>query len=408
MARERRAIIIGAGITGTLSARELARAGWDVTILEAAHVGAGSSSRTAAGIRQQWSTADTVRGMRYAVRVYNDWKERTGADAIPLRANGYLFLAGDDPSWLAAQARVAMQKGVGLSDVEALAANELVARFPWIDGDSVKGGTFCPSDGFLLPSMIYQDGIADAKAHGARLVSGAPVTGATVQGGRITALHTPKGDFSGDVYLDCTNAWSKALARNIGAEELPVDPLKRYLWFVKRDGPMTAQTLASMPLTITPSGVYCRPENEDTLLMGHAHPTHSEDGFTYEDQDVIEPDFAHTGGLEAAPFESWALLAENIPAVGEFAGIAATTSGYYGTTPDHNPFFGYDRSLSNFVRLVGFSGHGAMFGPFSARVALALCEAGHDVDVVDIEGDIVAMESFSIGRNYTAHEAMVI
>ena len=408
MGRDRHAIVIGAGITGTLSARELVRAGWDVTIIEAAHVGAGSSSRTAAGIRQQWSTPDSVRGMRYATRVYNEWEERTGASESPIRPNGYLFLTGNDKDWLAAQARVAMQQGVGLHDVEALASPELVERFPWIDGESVKGGSFCPSDGFLLPALIYQDGITDAKRHGAKLVAGAPVTGAHVEGGRIRGLETPKGTFSGDVYLDCTNAWSRALARGLGAEELPIDPLKRYLWFVKRDGPMTAETLSRMPLTITPSGVYCRPENQDSLLMGHAHPTRSEDGFTYEDQDVIEPDFAHTGGLEAAPFESWALLSEVIPAVGEFAGIAATTSGYYGTTPDHNPFFGYDRILSNFIRLVGFSGHGAMFGPFSARVALALCEAGQDVDIVDLEGEMVALDAFRIGRSYTTHEAMVI
>ena len=49
-----------------------------------------------------------------------------------------------------------------------------------------------------------------------------------------------------------------------------------------------------------------------------------------------------------------------------------------------------------------------MFGPFSARVALALCEAGTDIDVVDIEGEVIGMEAFKIGRKYIAHEAMVI
>lgn len=408
MARDRQAVIVGAGITGTLTARALARHGWGVTILEAAHVGAGSSSRTAAGIRQQWSTEPTVRGMRYAVRFYNEWKQRLGADNVPIRPNGYLFLSGDDAAFAQARARVAMQQAAGLTDVVALAGPQLRQRFPWVGEDGVVGGTFCPSDGFLLPSMIYQDGIADAKAHGAVLVQGAPVQGADTVGGRITALSTPKGRFEADIFVDCTNAWSKPLARALGAEELPVEPLKRYLWFLKRDGPMTPQTVAGMPLTITPSGVYCRPENPDTLLMGHAHPTTSEDGFTYEDQDVIEPDFAHTGGLEAAPFESWALLAEALPPVGEFAGIAATTSGYYGTTPDHNPFFGFDRKLTNYLRLVGFSGHGAMFGPFSAQVGLAHCEAGQDVSVIEIEGESIPLHAFNIGRDFDAHEAMVI
>lgn len=408
MARDRRAVIIGAGITGTLTALELVQRGWDVTILEAAHVGAGSSSRTAAGIRQQWSTPDTVRGMRFAVRYYNEFRERTGSDAVPIKPNGYLFLTDTDRGWERAQQRVRMQHEVGLREVLALASHELVAHFPWIDGDTVKGGTFCPTDGFLLPALIYQEAIRAARERSAKLVQGAPVERADVEGGRLVRVYTPKGAWEADVFLDCTNAWSKALARNLGAEVLPVDALKRYLWFVKRDGPMTREQLASMPLTITPSGVYCRPENEDTLLMGHAHPARVEDDFTYDDQDVIEPDFAHTGGLEAAPFENWMTLAETMPDVGEFAGVTATTSGYYGTTPDHNPFFGYDRQIPNLIRLIGFSGHGAMFGPFSAQVGLALCEAGRDVESIDIEGEHVSLAAFRIGRDYESHEAMVI
>lgn len=408
MPRGQHAVIIGAGITGTLTARELARAGWAVTLLEAEHVGAGSSSRTAAGIRQQWSTPDSVKGMRYAVRVYTDWAAQTGGLDSPIRQNGYLFLSDTHEGFAKMQHRVRMQQDVGLVEVEALGATDLVRKFPWVSEETIVGGTFCPTDGFLLPSMVYQDGLADAKRHGAVLRSGSPVTGAAVTGGRITGVHTPKGLVEGDVFIDCTNAWTRALARNLGAYELPVDPLKRYLWFIQRDGPMGAETLAQMPMTITPSGVYCRPENSDTLMMGHAHPTRSEDGFTYEDQDVIEPDFAHTGGLEAAPFESWALLSESVPDVGEFGGVVATTSGYYGTTPDHNPFFGFDPVYSNYLRLVGFSGHGAMFGPFTARVALALCEAGGNLESFDLDGDSVGLTAFALERHFLRHEAMVI
>lgn len=408
MGADRRAVVIGAGITGTLTARELARAGWNVTILEAAHVGAGSSSRTAAGIRQQWSTPDTVRGMRYSTRFFREFAERVGSERSPIKANGYLFLFDDPDAWAGARARIEMQHAAGLVEAEALAAPELGERFPWVDTEVVLGGTWCPTDGFLLPALIYQDGMRDAREHGAVLVQGAPVQGGDVEGGKLVRVHTPRGAYEADVFVDCTNAWSRALARTLGAEELPVDALKRYLWFVKRDGPMTGDELEAMPLVITPSGVYCRPENRDLLLMGHAHPTRAEDGFTYEDQDVIEPDFAHTGGLEAAPFESWASAAEVIPNIGEFAGITATTSGYYGTTPDHNPFFGFDQQLSNLVRLIGFSGHGAMFGPFSAKVGLALCEAGHDLESIEIEGETIGLSAFRIGRDYDAHEKMVI
>ena len=88
----RRVVVIGGGITGTLVAYSLRRAGWDVALLEASHVGAGSSSRTAAGIRQQFSTRETVLGMQYSVQFYSRWLEEVGGSVSPILQNGYLFL----------------------------------------------------------------------------------------------------------------------------------------------------------------------------------------------------------------------------------------------------------------------------------------------------------------------------
>src|SRR5688572_18150912 len=116
MARQR-AVIVGAGITGTLTALQLVDAGLDVTIVEASWVGAGSSSRTAAGIRQQFSTPGTVKGMRYAVRWYAGFYAE---DEPSILQNGYLFLYADGGAWSDARARVAMQHGAGLVEVEAL------------------------------------------------------------------------------------------------------------------------------------------------------------------------------------------------------------------------------------------------------------------------------------------------
>ena len=67
---DRRAVIIGGGITGALTARDLAEAGWQVVMLEGAHIGAGSSSRTAAGAacgtRRASTTSTSPPGLRRA------------------------------------------------------------------------------------------------------------------------------------------------------------------------------------------------------------------------------------------------------------------------------------------------------------------------------------------------------
>ena len=407
-AHSRRAVIIGGGITGTLTARELALAGWEVILLEAAHIGAGSSSRTAAGIRQQFSTPETVRGMRYSVSFYRDFSEETEDGRSPIQQNGYLFLSSDADAWRAARNRVEIQRAAGLHEVEALAGDDLVYRFPWVAPDTFAGGTFCPTDGFLFPAVVYGEAVRRARELGVRVVQGAPVTAAIQHAGRIVEVQTPKGAFGADLFFDCTNAWSPRLAQALGAEVLPIMPLKRYLWFVARDGSLAEDEFARMPLVVTPSGVYGRPENRGSLLMGWAHETAPEPQFSYEDQDKIEPGFAHTSGIDSLPFQAWMHLAEAIPPVGEFAGISSTTAGYYGTTPDHNPFLGYDRQMANLIRLVGFSGHGAMFGPFTALVARQLAEADGNLGAVEVDGASVELAAFRVGRVFGHAEAMVI
>ncbi|MCB9681727.1 MAG: FAD-binding oxidoreductase [Alphaproteobacteria bacterium] len=403
---ERTAVVIGGGISGVLVARELLRDGWAVTLLEGMHIGAGSSSRTAAGIRQQFSTVATVRGMRHAVDFYKAFAEESGCKVI--EQVGYLFLHADVAAWDAAQERAAVQRDAGLHDVEVLDHDAVVAAFPWVEPHQVLGGTWCPSDGFLHPEVVYQEGARRVRELGGRLVQHAQVDGATRDGDRLVTVHAGGRSYAGDLFLDCTNAWSGRLATALGAEVLPIDPIKRYLWFVRRAGGMTGEALMHMPMVISPSGVYGRPENPDTLLMGWAHGGTPQPAFQPEDQDTIEPTYAHDGGIDAVPFEAWSHMAEVVPLIGEFDGVVATTSGFYGVTPDHNPFLAYDRQLSNLVRLAGFSGHGAMFGPFTAAVARALADAGRDLPSVTLPVGEVSLAEFAIGRSFGHAEVMVI
>ncbi|MCB9665983.1 MAG: FAD-binding oxidoreductase [Alphaproteobacteria bacterium] len=400
------AVVIGGGISGVLVARALRLAGIEVTVLEGMHLGAGSSSRTAAGIRQQFSTVSTVQGMRHSVASYLELAEEVGQRVLEQR--GYLFLLEDDEALAAARDRVALQHRAGLAEVELLDRAALADRFPAVDTAALAGATWCPTDGFLHPEVVYQEGARRVRELGGRVVVRAPVQAAEVAGDRIVAVQTPQGRFAADVFLDCTNAWTDQLAPVLGATDLPVAPLKRHLWFVRRAGGMTGEELMGLPMIVSPSGVYGRPENPDLLLMGWAHGGDPQPDFTPEDQDRVAPGHAHDAGIDAVPFEAWARLAEVVPAIGAFDGVVATTSGFYGVTPDHNPFLAYDPLRSNLIRLVGFSGHGAMFGPFTAAVGTALVQAGRDLPWVDLPTGRVDLGDFAIGRSFRAPEAMVI
>ena len=170
---------------------------------------------------------------------------------------------------------------------------------------------------------------------------------------------------------------------------------------------MSPEEVGNMPMVITPSGAYCRPENRDSIMVGWAHKADVEPSFDHEDQDAIDEDFSHRG-FDSRAYEAWESISEYLTPIAEFSGIAATTSGYYGTTPDHNPFLCYDTYRSNLLRLVGFSGHGAMFGPFSSYVGLKLAENGADLDAIEVMGETFSMKAFKMDREFKHSEDMVI
>jgi len=402
----RHCVVIGGGITGTLSAVRLLRSGWRVTLLEAEHIGAGSSSRTAAGIRQQFSTPETVLGMRYAVDAYRRFPEEIGGLSVPIVENGYLFLLRDGLE--AAAGRVAMQHSCGLREVELLSPGETALRFPFVDPDSLVGATWCPTDGFLRPEVVYGEAAASARSRGARILTHAPVSAARHEGGRLKAVFARGEWHEADLFVDATNAWSPRLSRVLGATELPISPMKRYLWFLRRPAEFSGELLTRMPMVVSPEGAYCHPENAETLMTGWAHPAQPEAEFTHEDQDRIAPEFSHEGQVEGRAFDTWQVLANLMPQIGEFSGFCATTSGYYGVTPDHNPFLAFDPNLGGLIRAAGFSGHGAMFGPFSAHVVERLAEAGHDLEDVEVLGERASLAPFRIGRDLHAAEDLVI
>lgn len=406
MTRRKRVVVIGGGITGTLCARSLAIAGFEVDLLEAHHLGNGSSSRTAAGIRQQFSTPDTVRAMRHCVAFYRQFHDEAGAPSMD--AQGYLFLHDDEARLHTATGVVKMQQDAGLSEVEALDAAALKRRFPWVDTETIVGATWCPTDGFLHPQIVYNEAARQARAAGARIHQKAPVFDHEAQGDRLVAVRTDTDRFEADFFVDATNAWAPRTARYLGATVVPVDPLKRYLWFLNRPDSFAAADLRRMPLVIAPTGAYCRPEHDQSLLFGKKYDVPALIDFSSEDQDTVEVEFAHNAGTDAVPYEVWMELATAIPTLAEFEGVTASTAGFYGTTPDHNPFIDFDPLRTNLVRAVGFSGHGAMMGPFTAAAVTALCTAGAPLSTVSLPEGTVSMGAFSMVRSFAHAETMVI
>jgi sarcosine oxidase subunit beta len=430
-------VLIGGGSTNALIAVRLAERGFRVTALEKARIGNGSSSRSAAGIRAQFSVEETVIGMQYSEWWYTQFHEilRTPPERSQpiIKQNGYLFLYEDPeqaapawkPSirsaaaqaWQLAQANVAMQQKIGLP-VEILTSQEIHERWPHLEPGRLVGATWCPTDGFLFPQMIYTEGFRRAQELGARVLQDTEVIGATLRGGRIIALETMKGPIEADWFVNGTNAWAPRLSRRIGGMPLPVSPLKRYHYFLKPDRPIMGQEeWYHLPMTIYGMGVgrgaHSRPENE-LLMLAWAHETNPEPDFTDEDQDRIDPPFNHSNGIDNYGYALLEQVMLFAPRLAEAGGLVATASGFYGTTPDASPLIGIDANLSNLVHAVGFSGHGLMHAPITAVLVEAIIAGDVEDGLVRLpppfERHAIDLSAFDPARTFTPSkkEALVL
>src|ERR1043165_1419454 len=205
----KKVIVIGGGVNGALAALELVRMGHYVTLIEAGSIGNGSSSRSAACIRQQFGTPSNVRGMKYCIEYYKHLPEITGIQENPLKQNGYLFLKDWTTDVRELESLVAMQNEAGLKDVRILTVDEIVEMFPYINPVGITGATWCPTDGYLYPAVIYTSAIEAAKREGAVVVTNDAVKGVEFLSGHAKSVSTLSGrTFFGEIFVNTAGVWA--------------------------------------------------------------------------------------------------------------------------------------------------------------------------------------------------------
>jgi sarcosine oxidase subunit beta len=420
-------IIIGGGATSALIAVRLAERGFRVTVLEKAQLGNGSSSRSAAGIRAQFSTEETVVGMQYSEWWYSHFHDLlhspTDVSQQPvMRQNGYLFLyeAPDAiPAWQPrrqheaaqiwhhAQTAASMQQRLGLP-VEVLTPQIVQDRWPYLSPDRLTGATWCPTDGFLMPHMIYNEGFRRAKELGVQVQQHTEVLGAILRADRISALVTSRGTVEADWFVNATNAWAARLSPRIGGMTLSVSPLKRYLYFLKPSESVMDETAwHQLPMIIygvgSHRGAHSRPEH-DLLLLAWGHEAEPEIDFSDADQDRIDPPFRHDNGIDNYGYAILEQVEQFSPLLANSGGLIATTCGFYGTTPDANPLIGRDAHQQNLIHAVGFSGHGLMHAPITALLVEAVLTGRVDHGRVGIPAPFdhasIDLNTFDPGRAF--------
>ena len=345
-------VIIGGGVMGASTAFHLAEAGvTDVLLLEKDSLACGSTSKSAGGVRAQFSDAVNIAlGIR-SLPAFEQFGVRPGGE-IDLHQVGYLFLHTDETAWAVAQEAVALQNSLGIP-TQLLTAAEAGALSKGVEVGDVIGATFHPRDGYCSPENVVQGYAAGARALGATVRTGVGVTGIETSGGEITGVVTDQGVVATSTVVCAAGAWSREVGRWVGVD-LPIDPLRRQIIVTE---PLNEELLAlypmNTPMTIDAASTFYLHREGPGLLVGMSYQDESlgfHDGFS---EDWL-PDL-----LEAMERRAPALLD---------VGIAHRWAGYYEVTPDHNAVIGEATSVSRFLYAAGFSGHGFLQGPAVGEV----------------------------------------
>jgi sarcosine oxidase subunit beta len=312
-------VILGGGAMGASVAWHLRELGVDdVVLLERETLGAGSTSRSAGGIRTQFSDELNI---RIALRSLAKFERMEGID---FRRHGYLFLLDRDEDVHAFRDALALQHRLGVPSRE-LTVREALTLVPQLAPDGLLAATFCELDGYASPESVvrwYADGV-DVR-------QGCEVTAVRVDSGRVAGVETSRGPISCGTVVCCAGAWSREVAATAGVE-LPVEGEKRWIWFSPEDGGLPER----LPLTIDfSSSFYVHREGPGIVFGGK--------------EQSLEEVAAH--GLRRLP------LLEELP-------VQSSWWGYYEVSPDHNALVGRASEPDGFFYATGFSGHGFQQAP---------------------------------------------
>jgi sarcosine oxidase subunit beta len=346
------ALVLGAGIIGAACAFRLAERGLRVRVLEReGALGEGSTGRSGAGVRVQFSEAVNVRLSWESIQEYRTFRERYGAESgyVP---NGYLFLV-PEPLWEAHLAGVAVQRSVG-APVEVLSPGAAQGLVPFIP-EGVAGCTYGPADGYIDPVAVLRVYLREAERRGAQLHLGAAAQqiARTASGWRVSA---PAGTFEAPLIVNATGAWAGAVARLAGLD-VPVTPLKRCVYRT-RGGNGGRGGASSYPLTVDVASNFWLRGHGETLLFALSNP-HQAPGF----DEGMDWGWLKTVRRVGGARFPW-LSALPVDRKGSFWG-------YYEMTPDASPILGAMSGAPGWLNACGFSGHGVQQAAAVGRVIAA-------------------------------------
>ena len=368
-------IVVGAGITGASTAYHLKKLGADsVLMIERQQAAAGGTGKSAAAVRQNYSTPIMARLARQAIEQFKAMPEELGADGGYAAAGYHMIIPADMVEGLARNLAVQHAEGV---ETGFMSEDEIEKRLPWLNRQGVAAITWEPDGGYADPVRSTEAYVNAFQRLGGEYRERTPVRGILREGDRVTGILTDEGPHHGGLVVNAAGPWAHFLAASAHIE-LPLRTVREQdtVWEARPERLLPQSTLA-----VAIDGLYVRPLEGLRYIVGRGFPKEYVDIDPYNFKETADPEFIS---------EIMERLEHRIPS---FAGsrLIDSYASLYDVTPDWYPFLGPRAGLEGYCDACGGSGHGFKFGPsFGLALAKWILTGGTDAEFAQFSFDRLA------------------
>jgi D-hydroxyproline dehydrogenase subunit beta len=247
-----RLIVVGGGIVGVATARELVLRGHSVMLIEKDGLGGAVTGASLACINTHMSNRGEIEILKWASGEWAALDARLG-HAMEYRRCGQLrFLETDDDrsvakDWIAFEASAGVESRL-LEPVEVRTVEPLLSG-------PIKGATYAPDVATVTPFLAVRMLVRDAVARGLKLRLHTPVRRIDVESGKARAIVTDSDRIAADAIILAAGPWTRALAATAGLD-VPIMPRR-------------AQCLASVSISPSIRGVIAACEPHGGVAAGY-------------------------------------------------------------------------------------------------------------------------------------------
>ena len=261
------AAIIGAGVVGSLLARELTRYDLKVALIEAREdVATGASAANSAIVHGGFDPVPGTLKAKLNVRGLELMPEVAAELGVHYRNNGSLVLAFSDEEMKTVKELYERGKQNGAPGLSVIGQDELRKLEPNVSDDAV-GALRSETAGIICPYGLTIAAAGNAVDNGADLYLSSPVTKIEKDGEQfvITA-----GDnvIRADYVINAAGTHADEISALIGDESFHIRPRKgEYLLFDQTEGKLCDHTLFQVPSAVG-KGILVTPTVDGNLLIG--------------------------------------------------------------------------------------------------------------------------------------------